>query len=99
MISAEAEQCAMVPALAEARQVQLFLNENREGTHIILETDWSAAKAIVKLRYLCRMASQIKRVWLRVVGTKNNAADSLTKPVSQQILQNKMKTPDVYTQL
>ena len=48
MISAEAEQCTMVPALAEARQVQLFLIQNREGTHIILETDWSAAKAIVK---------------------------------------------------
>ena len=35
----------MVPALAEAKQLQEILSEYHEDTHIILETDSPAAKA------------------------------------------------------
>ena len=43
--SAEAEFYGMVSALAEAKQIQEILSEYHEDTHIILETDSSAAKA------------------------------------------------------
>ena len=43
--SAEAEYYGMLSALAEAKQVQEILGEYHEDTHIILETDSSAAKA------------------------------------------------------
>ena len=43
--SAEAEYYGMVSALAEAKQIQEILSEYHEDTHIILETDSSAAKA------------------------------------------------------
>ena len=42
--SAEAEYYGMVSALAEAKQIQEILSEYHEDTHIILETDSSAAK-------------------------------------------------------
>ena len=45
LCSAEAENCGMVSALAEAKQVQEILGEYHEDTHIIFETDSSAAKA------------------------------------------------------
>ena len=35
----------MVSALAEAKQIQEILSEYHEDTHIILDTDSSAAKA------------------------------------------------------
>ena len=39
----------MVSALAEAKQIQEILSEYHEDTHIILETDSSAAKAHAEL--------------------------------------------------
>ena len=81
----------MVSALAEAKQVQEILGEYHEDTHIILETDSSAAKAnaerpgcgrmkhiSVKYRYLQDEITN-QEVWLRNVGTKHNVADGLTK--------------------
>ena len=84
--SAEAEYYVMVSALAEAKQIQEILSEYHEDTHIILETDSSAAKAnVVKYMYL-QDAITNQEVWLRKVGTKNNVADGLTKTVNRHVL-------------
>ena len=90
----------MVSALAEAKQIEEILSEYHEDTHIILETDSSAAKAnaerpgcgkmkhiSVKYRYL-QDAITNQEVWLLKVGTKNNVADGLTKTVNRQVLRN-----------
>ena len=94
----------MVSALAEAKQIQEILSEYHEDTHIILETDSSAAKAnaerpgcgkmkhiSVKYRNL-QDAITNQEVWLRKVGTKNNVADGLTKTVNQHVLSNMLTT-------
>ena len=78
--SAEAEYYGTVSALAEAKQIQEILNEYHEDTHIILETDSSAAKAnaerpgcgkmkhiSVKYRNL-QDAITNQEVWLRKSG-------------------------------
>ena len=88
---AEAEYYGTVSALAEANQFQEILSEYHEYTHIILETDSSAATAnaerpecgkmkhiSVKYKYL-QDAITNQEVWLR---TKHNVADGLTKRVS-----------------
>ena len=82
--SAEAEYYGMVSALAEAKQVQEILGEYHEDTHIIHETDSSAAKAnaerpgcgrmnniSVQYKYL-QDAITNQEVWLRRVSTKRN---------------------------
>ena len=99
--SGEAEYYAMVSALAEAKQIQEILGECGLQTHIVLETDSSAAKACaerpgsgrmkhisVKYRYLQEAVAN-QEVKVRKIGTKHNVADSLTKGVSQDVL-NKM---------
>ena len=81
-ISLSSAEYGMVSALAEAKQIQEILSEYHEDTHIILETDSSAAKAnaerpgcgkrkhiSVKYRYL-QDAITNQEVWLRKVGTK-----------------------------
>ena len=93
----------MVSSLAEAQQIQEILSEYHEDTHIMLETDSSAAKAnaerlgcgkmkhiSVKYRYL-QDAITNQEVWLRKVGTKNNV-DGLTKTVNQHLLRNMLTT-------
>ena len=100
--SVAAEYDRMVSA--EAKQVQEILDEYHEHTHIILETDLSAAKAnagrhgcgrmkriSVKYRYL-QDAITNQEVWWREVGTKHNVADGLTKTVNQQVLRNTLTT-------
>ena len=75
--SAEAEYYGMVSALAEAKQVKEILSEYHEETHIILETDSSAAKANaehfgcgrvkhISVKYKCLQdAITNQEVWLR----------------------------------
>ena len=99
---AEAEYYGMVSALAEAKQVQEILGEYHEDTHIILETDSSAAKANAELPGCGRMkhisikyryfqdAIANQEVWLRKVGTEHNVSDGLTKSVSVQKLHANM---------
>ena len=102
--SAEAEYHGMVSALALGKQIQEILSEYHEDTHIILETDSSAAKAnaerpgcgkikhiSVKYRYL-QDAITNQEVWLQEVGTKHNVADGLTKTVNQHVLRNMLTT-------
>ena len=67
--SAEAEYHGMVSALARAKQIQEILSEYHEDTHIILETDSSAAKANAE-RLGC---GKMKHISVKYkVGTKNN---------------------------
>ena len=90
--------------MAEAKQIQEILSEYHEDTHIILETDSSAAKAnaerpgcgkmkhiSVNYKYL-QDAITTQEVWLRKVGTKNNVADGLTNTVNQHVLRNMLTT-------
>ena len=94
----------MVSALAEAKQFQEILSEYHEDTHIILETDSSAAKAnaerpgcgtmkhiSVKYKYL-QDATTNQEVWPRSAGTKHNVADGLTKTVNQHVVRNTLTT-------
>ena len=91
-------------ALAEAKKIQEILSEYHEDTHIIHETDSSAARAnaerpgcgkmkhiSAKYRYL-QDAITNQEVWLRKVGTKNNVADGLTKTVNQHVPRNMLTT-------
>ena len=102
--SAEAEYYGMVSALAEAKQIQEILSEYHEDTHIIFETDSSAAKAnaerpgcgkmkhiSVNYRYL-QDAITNQEVLLRKVDRRHNVADGLTKTVNQHVLRNMLTT-------
>ena len=73
----------MVSAFAATKQIQEILGDYHEDTHIILETDSSAAKAnakrpgsgktkhiSVKYNYM-QDAITNQEVWLRKVGTKS----------------------------
>ena len=99
-----AEYYGMVSANVEAKQVQQILGEYHEDTHIILETDSSAAKAnaerpgcgrmthiSVQYRYL-QDAITNQEVWLRKLGTKHTVADGLTKTVNRQVPRNMLAT-------
>ena len=93
LCSAEPEYYGMVSALVEAKQVQEMFGKNHEDTHIILETDSSAAKANAERRGCGRMkhisvlyrylqdAMTKREVWLRRVSTKTMLQMGLTKTV------------------
>ena len=68
----------MVSALAEAKQMQEILSEYHEDTHIILETDSSAAKANTE-RLGCGRMKHISVKYTYLLDTITNQAVWLPK--------------------